>query len=65
MMDEEDPFQNTERHTREGDRFVAGWLMKVVEGWEFWPSIRCCELAPHIPEDSIDLHGPTWTLEVT
>jgi hypothetical protein len=25
----------------------------------------CCELAPHIPEDSMDLYGPTWTLEVT
>jgi hypothetical protein len=26
---------------------------------------KCCELAPHIPEDSMDLYRPTWTLEVT
>jgi hypothetical protein len=25
----------------------------------------CYELAPHIPEDSMDPYGPTWTLEVT
>jgi hypothetical protein len=44
MMDEEEPFENTERHIREGDRFVARWLMKVAEGWEFWPGIRCANI---------------------
>lgn len=44
MMDQEEPFENTERHTREGDRFVARWLMKVAEGWEFWPGIRCTNI---------------------
>jgi hypothetical protein len=34
-MDEEEPFENTERHIREGDRFIVRWLMKVAEGWEF------------------------------
>jgi hypothetical protein len=26
---------------------------------------ECYELAPHIPEDSMDLYRPIWTLEVT
>ena len=44
MMDEEEPFENTERHIREGDGFVARWLMKVAEGWEFWPGVRCANI---------------------
>jgi hypothetical protein len=44
MMDEEDPFENTERHIREGDKFVARRLTKVVEGWGFWPGIRCMNI---------------------
>jgi hypothetical protein len=32
MIDEEEPFENTERHIKEGDRFLARWLMKVAEG---------------------------------
>lgn len=44
MINEEDPFEKIARHAREGDRFVARWLMKEVEGWEFWPGIRCANI---------------------
>lgn len=44
MMDDDDPFENTERRAREGDRFVARWLMQVAEGWEFWPGVKCTNI---------------------
>jgi hypothetical protein len=43
----------------------SGYVFKLAGGPISWKSGKCCELAPHIPEDSIDPHGPTWTLEVT
>jgi transposase-like protein len=60
MMDEEEPFRNTERHIREGDRFVARWLMKAAEGWEFWPGIRCVSILIVFANWSCRLIEATW-----